>query len=148
MDRTKEMCKSLVHKYSYPALFYIHLYLIYIVIWLWNTSYGNELFRYSLHRTDWFGGIFYLKYSNGKWLLKCKTIVFFVCLFGFVDILLNFKTSYFFFSLVCFCLFFAFVVLFLYLFDFTVTIKKLVENFLKTCYLHYACAFFLAFMKT
>lgn len=125
MDRTKEMCESLVHKYSYPALFDIHLYLklksIYIVIWLWNTSYGNELFRYSLHRTDWFGGIFYLKYSNGKWLLKCKTIVFFVCLFGFVDILLNFKTSYFFFfislflSFFCFCCFiFVFVWLYCY----------------------------------
>lgn len=80
-------------------------------------------------------------------MLKCKTIVFFVCLFGFVDILLNFKTSYFFFiSLFLSFFFFAFVVLFL--FDFTVTIKKLVENFLKTCYLHYACAFFSAFMKT
>lgn len=49
------------------------------------------------------GGFFYFKLSNRKWLLKCKTIVLFVCLFGFVDILLNFKTSYFFFSLVCFC---------------------------------------------
>lgn len=80
---------------------------------------------------------------------KCKTIVLFVCLFGFVDILLNFKTSYFFVFISLFLsFFFAFVVLVLYLFDFTVTIKKLVENFLKTCYLHYACAFFSAFMKT
>lgn len=83
-------------------------------------------------------------------MLKCKTIVLFVCLFGFVDILLNFKTSYFFFIslFLSFFVLFAFVVLFLYLFDFTVTIKKLVENFLKTYYLHHACAFFSAFMKT